>query len=340
MTPGPVWRSREIRPPARRFYGEFLVNAQGEDVVAGIRTPFDIEEMANRLPVAYEELLETQERLERHFRDMQDLEFTVERGKLYLLQTSTGKRTAAAAVRIAAEMVEEGSSPEKRQSAASQPTSSISSCTRSSIHRPARSRFAGTAGKPRGRERPGGVRPRRGRAAQCERRGGDSRSRRDHAGRLPRHRCSTCGAHRTRRYDEPRRGRGSRHGQVCDRRLQGDHVDPEKHTFSVDGTTVSEGDWITLDGATGRVFIGDLPTIPSEIVRVMSGALPASRAPCISRSRRPRLGGRGASSSRASERRHSERCPRRAPASAPRASGCAAPSTCSSRANVSPRCAR
>src|SRR3954468_3828558 len=92
----------------RTFYGEFLVNAQGEDVVAGIRTPLSIDDMAQRLPDAYEELLQTQDRLERHYCDMQDLEFTVERGKLYLLQTRTGKRTAAAAVRIAIDMVNEG----------------------------------------------------------------------------------------------------------------------------------------------------------------------------------------------------------------------------------------
>ena len=92
----------------KRFYGEFLLNAQGEDVVAGIRTPLDIDEMAEKLPNAYKELIETQERLERHYSDMQDLEFTVERGKLYLLQTRTGKRTAAAAVRIARDMVNEG----------------------------------------------------------------------------------------------------------------------------------------------------------------------------------------------------------------------------------------
>src|SRR5437868_7603045 len=92
----------------KRFYGEFLVNAQGEDVVAGMRTPLDIDEMAQRLPEAYSELMDTQDSLEKHFRDMQDLEFTVERGKLYLLQTRTGKRTAAAAVQIARDMVSEG----------------------------------------------------------------------------------------------------------------------------------------------------------------------------------------------------------------------------------------
>src|SRR6476620_8512832 len=92
----------------KRFYGEFLVNAQGEDVVAGIRTPLDIDEMAERLPNAYKELMDTQVRLEQHYRDMQDLEFTVEKGKLFLLQTRSGKRTAAAAVRAATEMVAEG----------------------------------------------------------------------------------------------------------------------------------------------------------------------------------------------------------------------------------------
>ncbi len=92
----------------RRFFGEFLVNAQGEDVVAGIRTPLSIEDMAHRLPTAYDQLLDVQDRLEQHFREMQDLEFTVERGRLYLLQTRTGKRTAAAAIRIAVEMVDEG----------------------------------------------------------------------------------------------------------------------------------------------------------------------------------------------------------------------------------------
>jgi pyruvate,orthophosphate dikinase len=91
-----------------RLYGEFLVNAQGEDVVAGIRTPEPIERMRERLPGAYERLVETIELLERHYRDLQDIEFTVEDGTLYLLQTRTGKRTARAALRAAVEMVAEG----------------------------------------------------------------------------------------------------------------------------------------------------------------------------------------------------------------------------------------
>ncbi len=89
-------------------YGEYLVNAQGEDVVAGIRTPQPVEEMAKRLPEAYEQLLETMARLEQHYRDMQDIEFTVEEGHLYLLQTRSAKRTAAAALKAAVDMTAEG----------------------------------------------------------------------------------------------------------------------------------------------------------------------------------------------------------------------------------------
>ncbi|QKS72471.1 pyruvate, phosphate dikinase [Paenalkalicoccus suaedae] len=90
------------------LYGEYLVNAQGEDVVAGIRTPNPIAELASAMPDVFAQFKETCERLEAHYRDMQDIEFTVEDGKLYLLQTRNGKRTAAAGVRIAVEMVREG----------------------------------------------------------------------------------------------------------------------------------------------------------------------------------------------------------------------------------------
>ena len=92
----------------RGLYGEFLANAQGEDVVSGIRTPEPLERMEAQLPTAYTQLLDTMERLEQHYRDMQDIEFTVEDGKLYLLQTRTAKRTAAAALKCAVDMVGEG----------------------------------------------------------------------------------------------------------------------------------------------------------------------------------------------------------------------------------------
>ena len=93
---------------ANQFYGEFLMNAQGEDVVAGIRTPLPIAELRNILPDIHDELVNIGLRLENHYRDMQDVEFTIQDGKLYMLQTRNGKRTGQAAVRIAVEMVEEG----------------------------------------------------------------------------------------------------------------------------------------------------------------------------------------------------------------------------------------
>jgi pyruvate,orthophosphate dikinase len=99
--------TRDPSTGERKLFGEFLVDAQGEDVVAGIRTPEPIEGMLDRLPEAYRQLVATLDRLEEHYREMQDIEFTVEEGSLYLLQTRTGKRTARAALRIAVEMTDE-----------------------------------------------------------------------------------------------------------------------------------------------------------------------------------------------------------------------------------------
>jgi pyruvate,orthophosphate dikinase len=99
--------TRDPNTGEQHLYGEYLTNAQGEDVVAGIRTPQKISQMEQELPEVYAQFREIAERLERHYRDMQDLEFTIERGKLYMLQTRTGKRTAPAAVKIAVDMVSE-----------------------------------------------------------------------------------------------------------------------------------------------------------------------------------------------------------------------------------------
>jgi pyruvate, orthophosphate dikinase len=99
--------SRDPSSGERRFFGEFLVNAQGEDVVAGIRTPEALAALETRMPKVYAQLVAIKDRLEKHYRDMQDMEFTVQEGRLHLLQTRAGKRTAGAAVRIAVEMVRE-----------------------------------------------------------------------------------------------------------------------------------------------------------------------------------------------------------------------------------------
>ncbi len=100
--------TRDPSTGEKRHFGEYLTNAQGEDVVAGIRTPKRLEDLEKEMPEIYRQLTGLMETLERHYRDMQDIEFTIEQGKLYLLQTRTGKRTAAAALKIAVDMVEEG----------------------------------------------------------------------------------------------------------------------------------------------------------------------------------------------------------------------------------------
>ncbi len=100
--------TRDPATGTNKLFGEFLVNAQGEDVVAGVRTPQVIDELKNIMPEVYNQFAEIATRLEKHYRDMQDMEFTIENGKLYMLQTRNGKRTAAAAVKVACDLVDEG----------------------------------------------------------------------------------------------------------------------------------------------------------------------------------------------------------------------------------------
>src|SRR5688572_13335667 len=259
----------------RKFYGEFLVNAQGEDVVAGIRTPLDIEDMARRLPDAYRELLATQERLEKHFREMQDIEFTVERGKLYLLQTRTGKRTAAAAVRIANDMVTEGLI-DSREAVMRVAPQQLDQLLHPTIDPGARAEPLCT-GLPAS---PGAASGRavfdpdvaEQRAAKGERviLVRDETTPEDFHGMVAARAILTTRGGMTSHAAVVARGMG-KCAIVGAKDVQ---VDLKERCFGVNGTTVNEGDWITLDGATGRVFKGDLPTVPSEIVRVMSGAMP------------------------------------------------------------------
>ena len=106
-TPAPASRSRAIRPTAtKEFYGEFLINAQGEDVVAGVRTPEPVAQLAKQMPAAYKELDNIRKTLETHFKDVQDFEFTIQDGKVFMLQTRNGKRTAMAALKFSMDMVE------------------------------------------------------------------------------------------------------------------------------------------------------------------------------------------------------------------------------------------
>jgi len=264
----------------RRFYGEFLINAQGEDVVAGTRTPLNIDDMAQRLPGAYKELIDTQERLERHYRDMQDLEFTVERGKLYLLQTRTGKRTAAAAVRIARDMVSEGLI-DRVTAVRRVPAAHLDQLLHPIIDPSIRATPLCT-GLPASPGAASGVAvfdpdtaEQRSLAGESVILVRDETTPEDFHGIVAARAVLTARGGMTSHAAVVARGMGKCAVVGC----KDIHVDLERRSFSVDGKEIAEGDWLTLDGATGRVFVGDLSTIPSEVVRVTSGALAASQAP-------------------------------------------------------------
>jgi pyruvate,orthophosphate dikinase len=260
----------------RKFYGEFLVNAQGEDVVAGIRTPLDIDEMAQRFPDAYRELLATQDRLEKHYGDMQDIEFTVERGKLYMLQTRTGKRTAAAAVRIANDMVTE-ELIDSHAAVMRVAPQQLDQLLHPTIDPSARAEplcvgLPASPGAASGRAVfDPDVAEQRAAAGERVILVRDETTPEDFHGMVAARAILTTRGGMTSHAAVVARGMG----KCAIVGAKDIHVDLEQRCFAVDGTTVSEGDWITLDGASGRVFKGDLPTVPSEVVRVMTGAMAA-----------------------------------------------------------------
>ncbi|MBC8089841.1 MAG: pyruvate, phosphate dikinase [Phycisphaerae bacterium] len=264
----------------RRFYGEFLVNAQGEDVVAGIRTPLPIDEMAVRLPGAYEQLLQTQDKLELHFRDMQDIEFTVERGTLYLLQTRTGKRTTAAALRIATDMVAEEMISEREAVLRVEPGQ-----LDQLLHRVIDPSFITdpiATGLPASPGAASGVAVFDPDAAETRAAAGEhvilvreETTPEDFHGLVAARAVLTARGGMTSHAAVVARGMGKCAIVGC----QDIHITEGQRQFTVGEHVVKEGDWITLDGATGRVFLGELPTVPSEVMRVTVGSLKESDAP-------------------------------------------------------------
>jgi pyruvate,orthophosphate dikinase len=264
----------------RRFYGEFLVNAQGEDVVAGIRTPLPIDEMAVLLPGAYTELLATQDRLEHHYRDMQDLEFTVERGTLYLLQTRTGKRTAAAAIRIAVEMVEEGLISQT-DAVRRVPAQQIDQLLHPVIDASVRATPI-VKGLPASPGAASGMAVFDPDVAERRATDGDSvvlvreeTTPEDFHGIVAARAVVTARGGMTSHAAVVARGMGKCAVVGCKEM----DVDVAHRRFTVGETTVAEGDWLTVDGATGSVYAGELPTVPSEVVRVTNGTLRPADAP-------------------------------------------------------------
>ena len=211
------------------LWGEFLVNAQGEDVVAGIRTPEPIAAMAERFPAAYEQLVDTMARLEEHYREMQDIEFTVEEGTLYILQTRTGKRTAAAALRIAVDMVSEGLLTQEEAVARIDP-GQLDQLLHPMIDPGADYEVAArglnaSPGAATGQDRP---RRRPCPGAGQSGRGGRPRPHRDDAGRHPRDHRGARRPDRARRDDLARSGRRPRDGEAVRVRVRGAHHRPRR----------------------------------------------------------------------------------------------------------------
>jgi pyruvate,orthophosphate dikinase len=268
------------RDPAtgeRRFFGEFLVNAQGEDVVAGIRTPEPISALRSRMPKAYEELLAIKDRLERHYRDMQDIEFTIQEGTLYLLQTRSGKRTAAAAVRIAVEMVREGLIDRETALLRVEP-GQLNQLLHPTMD-PAAKVMAIAKGLPAA---PGAASGKvvfdAERAVEWTQRGEKvilvrpETSPEDVAGMHAAQGILTSRGGLTSHAAVVARGMG----KCCVVGAGGVAVDEERRVFQAGGQLVREGDVISLNGTTGEVILGTVPliqpTLSGEFKELLSWA--------------------------------------------------------------------
>jgi pyruvate,orthophosphate dikinase len=263
------------RDPAsgeRVFYGEYLINAQGEDVVAGVRTPHPIAQLAQEMPAAHKALMKFRAQLEKHFKDMQDLEFTVEENHLYILQTRNGKRTGHAAVRIAVEMVDERLITKKdavRRVPADSLAHLLAPIFDRQSARSAKKIGSGLAAGPGAAS--GHVVFSAEEAVRCADNGDKvvlariETSPEDLRGMIAAEGILTS------------RGGVSSHaalvarqmGKVCVCGATGIHIDYKKRTLSADGVTLKQGDYISIDGTTGEVFVGEVATAPSEIVQVL-----------------------------------------------------------------------
>jgi pyruvate,orthophosphate dikinase len=254
------------------FYGEYLINAQGEDVVAGVRTPHPIANLAKEMPAGHSELMKVRAILERHFKDMQDLEFTVEDNRLYILQTRNGKRTGHAAVRIAVDMVGEKLIT-KKDAVRRVPADSLSH-----LLAPIFDRKAAETAKKIGTGLAAGPGAASGRVVLSAE---EAVARADRGEKVVLARIETS--------PEDLRGmiaaegiltsRGgvSSHaalvarqmGKVCVCGATGIQIDYQRGTLSAKGMTLNRGDYISIDGTAGEVFAGEVATAPSEIIQVL-----------------------------------------------------------------------
>ena len=263
----------------KKLFGEFLTNAQGEDVVAGVRTPMPISEMAEKFPEAFAQFTQVCKILENHYHDMQDMEFTVEAGKLYMLQTRNGKRTAPAALKIACDLVDEGMIDEKQAVAMIEPR------TLDTLLHPQFDAEALKAAKPVGRAlaaSPGAacgkiVFTAEDAKAWAER--GEKvvlvrleTSPEDIEGMMSAQGILTVRGGMTSHAAVVARGMG----RCCVSGCTEIAMDEENKKFTLAGKTYHEGDWLSLDGSTGCIYDGQIPTVDAEIAgefgRIMAWA--------------------------------------------------------------------
>ena len=259
------------RDPAtgeKGLMGEFLVNAQGEDVVAGVRTPMPIAQMADKFPEAYEQFLAVCAKLEDHYRDMQDMEFTIEGGKLYMLQTRNGKRTAKAALKIACDLVDEGMISEKQAVAMIDPRN-LDTLLHPQFDQKTL-KAATPAGKGLGAS-PGAACGKvvfTAEDAEAWNERGEKvilvrleTSPEDITGMKASQGILTVRGGMTSHAAVVARGMGTCCVSGC-----GDiKMDEENKKFELAGKVYNEGDYISIDGSTGNIYDGIIPTVDAEI---------------------------------------------------------------------------
>ena len=271
--------TRDPATGAKGLFGEFLTNAQGEDVVAGVRTPMKIAEMADKFPEAFAQFQEVCKTLEDHYRDMQDMEFTVEHGKLYMLQTRNGKRTAQAALKIACDLVDEGMRTEEEAVAMIDPRNL------DTLLHPQFDTAALKAATPIGKGL--GASP----GAACgkivftaeDAEDWHARGERVVLVRLETSPEDITGMKASQGILTVRGGMTS-HAAVVARGMGtccvsgcGDiAMDEENKQFTLAGKTFHEGDWLSIDGTTGNIYDGEIKTVDATIAgefgRVMAWA--------------------------------------------------------------------
>ena len=252
------------------IYGEYLINAQGEDVVAGVRTPQPITKLAEDLPECYKEFMEIANKLENHYRDMQDMEFTIQEGKLYFLQTRNGKRTAPAAIKIACDLVDEGMIDEKEA------VLRIEAKSLDQLLHPTFDKDSLKAGEVIGEALPASPGAAAGKvvftAEEAKEQGKGGKGERvvlvrlettpeDIEGMVAAQGILTVRGGMTSHAAVVARGMGT----CCVSGCGEIKIDEEAKKFELGGYTFHEGDYISLDGTTGKIYKGDIKTVEASV---------------------------------------------------------------------------